>query len=89
MEATHTWERHCVDCGTYFDSVPREIFNTLEATGTASSNRDEELADRISRDTTVTMQQIDLATRMMLEQVLRLSDGDCEQSTMVQLLGLR
>ena len=44
MEATHTWERHCVDCGTHFDSVPREIFNALEATGTASSNRDEELA---------------------------------------------
>ena len=31
------------------------------------------------------MQQMDLATRMMLEQISRLSDGDYEQSTLVQL----
>ena len=67
------------------DSVPREILNALEATRSASSNRKEELADRASRDTTITKQQIDLATRMMLEQVSRLSDGDCEQSVTVAL----
>ena len=67
------------------DSVPREIFNAIEATRSASSNRNEELADRVSRDTTITKQQIDLATRMMLEQVSRLSDGEYEQSVMVQL----
>ena len=37
------------------------------------------------KDTTIKKQQIDLATRMMLEQVSRLSDGDYEQSMMVQL----
>ena len=31
------------------------------------------------------MQHIDLATRMMLEQISRLSDGDYEQSTLIQL----
>ena len=72
----HTRKTHCVDCGTYIDSVPREIYNALEATRSASSNRNEELADRVSRDTTITKQQIDLATRLMLEQVSRLSDGD-------------
>ena len=76
---------YCVDCGTYIDSFVREIFNALEATRSASLNRDEELVDRVPRDTTITKQQIDLATRMMLEQVLRLSDGDHEQSMMVQL----
>ena len=86
----HTRKTYCVDCGTYIDSVPREIFNALEATRSASLNRNEELADWVSRDTTITKQQIDLATRMMLEQLSRLSDGDYEQSVMVQLfLGLR
>ena len=75
----------CVDSGTYIDSVPREIFNAIEATRSASSNRNEELADRVSRETTITKQPIDHATRMMLEQVSRLSDGDYEQSVMVQL----
>ena len=75
----------CVDCGTYIDSVPREIFNALEATRSASSNRNEELANRVSRDTTITKQQIDLATRMVLEQVSRMPDRDYEQSMMVQL----
>ena len=42
----HTRKTYCVDCGTYIDSVPREIFNALEATRSASSNCDEELADR-------------------------------------------
>ena len=69
----------------FIDSVPSEIFNALEATRSASTNRAEELADRVSRDTTITKQQIHLATRMMLEQVSRLSDGDYEQSMMVQL----
>ena len=81
----HTRKTCCVECGTVIDSVPREIFNAVEATRSASSNRNEELADRVSRDTTVTKQQIDLATRMMLEQISRLSDGDCEQSMTIQL----
>ena len=81
----HTRKTYCVDCGTYIDSVSREIFNAIEAPRSASSNRNEELADRVSRETTITKQQIDLATRMMLEQVSRLSDGDYEQSVMVQL----
>ena len=81
----HTRKTYCVDCGTFIDSVPREIFNALEATRSAPSNRNEELADRVSRDTTTTKQQIDLATRMMLEQISRLSDEDYEQSMMVQL----
>ena len=72
----HTRKTYCVDCGTYINSVPREIFNAIEATRSASSNRNEELADRVSRDTTITKRQLDLATRMMLEQVSRLSDGD-------------
>ena len=83
--ATHTRERHCVDCGTYIGSVPREIFNATEATRSASSNRNEELADRVSRDTTITKQQVDLATKIMLEQVSRMPDGDYDQSMMVQL----
>ena len=37
-EATHTREY----CGTYIDSVPREICNVLEVTRSASSNRSEE-----------------------------------------------
>ena len=80
-----TRKTYCVDCGTYSDSVPREIFNALEATRSASSNRNEELADWVSRDTTITKQQIDLATRMTLEQISRLLDGDYEQSMMFQL----
>ena len=81
----HTRKTYCVDCGTYINSVSREIYNSLEATRSASSNRNEELADCVSRDTTITKQQIDLATRLMLEQVLRLSDGNYDQSMMVQL----
>ena len=81
----HTRKTYCVDCGTYIDAVPREIYNALEATRSASSNRNEELADRVSRDTTITKQPIDLATRLMLEQVSRLSDEDYDQSVMVQL----
>ena len=86
----HTRKTYCVDCGTYVDSVPREIFNALEATRSASSKRTEELADGVSRDTTITKQQIDLVTRMVLEQVSRLSDGDYEQSTVIRTFpGLR
>ena len=82
----HTRKTYCVDCGTYIDSVPREIFNVLEATRSASSNRNEELADRVTSDTTITKQQIDPATRMMLDQVSRLSDGDYDQSMAIQLV---
>ena len=85
MSNAHTRKTYCVDCGTHIGSVPRELFNALEATRPASSNRNEELADCVSRDTTITKQQIDLATRMMLEQVSRLSDGDYDQTMMVQL----
>ena len=60
----HTRKTSCVDCGTYMYSVPREIFNTIEATRSASSNSNEELADRVSRDTMITKQQIEFATRM-------------------------
>ena len=81
----HTRKTNCVDCGTYLDSDFREICNALHTTRSVSSNRDEELADRVSRDTTITKQQIDLATRMMLDQISRLSDEDYEQSMMVQL----
>ena len=49
----HTRKTYCVDCGNCIDSVPREIFNALEATRSASSHRNEELAGRISRDTTM------------------------------------
>ena len=41
----HTRKTYCVDCGTNIHSVPREIYNALEATRSASSNRNEELAD--------------------------------------------
>ena len=81
----HTRKTYCVDCGTYIESVPREIYNALEAARSASSNRDEELADCVLKDTTISKRQLDLATRLMLEQVSRLSDGDYEQSAMVQL----
>ena len=81
----NTRKTYCVDCGTYIDTVPREIFNALEATRSASSNRNEELTDRETRDTTITKQHIDLATRMMLDQVSRLSDGDYGQSMVIQL----
>ena len=47
----HTRKTYCVDCGTHIDSAPREIFNTVEATRSAPSNRNEELADRVSRET--------------------------------------
>ena len=84
-QRTHAKDILCCFWKTYIDSVSREIFYALEATRSASSNRDEELADRVSRYTTITKQQIDLATRMMLEQVSRLSDGDYEQSMAIQL----
>ena len=56
-------------CGTHIDSVPREIYNALEATRSASSNRDEELAICVLKDATITKRQLDLATKLMLEQV--------------------
>ena len=83
-EATHTRARHTVSTGIYIDSVLLEIHSALETTRSASSNLNEELADRVSRDT-ITKQQIDLATRLMLEQVSRLSDGDYDQSVAIQL----
>ena len=69
----------CKICGT----VRKEKRHPQRSS--ASSNRNVELADRISRDTTITKQQIDLATRMSLEQVSRLSEWDYEQSMMVPL----
>ena len=66
---SHTRKTYCVGCGTYIDSVPRELCNTLEAT----------------RSATITKRKLDIATRMMLEQVSRLSDGNYDQSAMVQL----
>ena len=76
---------YCFDCGTYIDSVPREIYDVREATRSASSNRDEELANRVLKYTTITNRQLDLATRLMLEHVSRLSEGNYEQPAMVQL----
>ena len=84
-QSAHNPPACCVDCGTYIDSVPREIYNVLEATRSASSNRDEELANRVLNETAITKRQLDFATRMMLEQVSRLSDEICEQPAMVQL----
>ena len=55
------------------------------ASGSASSNRREGLTDRVLKDTTITKRQLDLAARMMLEQVSLLSNGDYKQSTMLQL----
>ena len=81
----HTRKTCCVGCGTCIDSVPREIFNALGTTRSASSNRNDELADRVTKDTTITKQQVDLSTRMMLDQISRLSDGDYEQSMAIQL----
>ena len=70
----HKRKTYCVDCGTYSDSVPRKIYNALEAARSASSNSDEEFADRVLKDTTITKRQLYLATRLMLEQVSRMSD---------------
>ena len=63
----HTRKTYCVDCGTYTDSVPREIYDVLEATRSVSSIRDEELAHRALKDTTITKRQLDRATSLMLE----------------------
>ena len=57
----------------------------IEATRSTSQNRNNKLADRVSRDRTFTKQQIDPATRMMMEQVSRLSDKDYKQMMIVQL----
>ena len=57
----HTRKTYCVDCGTYIGSVPHEIFSALEAAHAASLNRDEELADSVLKDTTITKRQLDLA----------------------------
>ena len=81
----HTRKTYCVDCGTYIDSVPREIYDILEARRSASSIRDGEIAKRGLKDKTITKRQLDFATRMMLEQVLCQSEGDYNQSAMVQL----
>ena len=80
-----THEEDILRCGTYIDSVKREIYNVLEATRSESSNRDGELANRVLKDMTITKRQLDLATRMMLEQVSCLPDGDYEQLAIVQL----
>ena len=74
----------CVHFGTNIDSVQPENHNVLAATR-ASSTRDEALTNRVLTNMTITKRQLDLATTLMLEQVSRLSDGDYEQSAMVQL----
>ena len=85
----HTRKTYCVDGGIYIDSVPREIFNVLEATRSASADRDEELSNFVLKDTTITKRQLDHATRLMLEQVSRLSHGNYEQSQWSIFPGLR
>ena len=57
----HTRKTYCVDCGTFTESVPREIYNALGATRSASSIR-EELADRVLKDTTITKRQLESKT---------------------------
>ena len=66
------------DYGT-IDSVLREIYDADEATRSTSSKCDSGLADRVPK------RQPDLATRMMLEQASFSSNGDYEQSTLLQL----
>ena len=39
ISSAHT-RTFCVDCGTSIDSVPRGVYNALEAARSASSNRD-------------------------------------------------
>ena len=81
----HMRKTYCVDCGTYIDSVPRLIVITLEAARSASPNRVEELASRVQKVATITKRQLDLATRLMLGHVSRLSDTDYVKSATVQL----
>ena len=85
MRKQCTHAKDILHCGTHIGSVLREIYNALEASRSASSNRDEELANRVLKDTAIPKRQLHLATKLMLEQVSRLSDDDYEQSAMVQL----
>ena len=85
-EAMHTRERHIVlIVGLGVGAVARGICGVLGAARSASSGRGGGLADRVLKDTTISKRQLDLATRMMLERVSRLSGGDCGQSAMFQL----
>ena len=74
-----------VDRGTCIDSTLREIYDAHKAARSALSNRDGGLTDRVLKDTKITKRQLDIAERMMLEQVSLLSNGDYKQSTMLQL----
>ena len=65
--------------GTYIDSVLREIYDAYKAARSTPSNCDGGHADHVPK------RQFDLATRMMLEQASLSSNGDYEQSTILQL----
>ena len=80
----HTKKVYRVDRGAYIDSPLRALHDAYKAARSASSNRDGGLADRVLKDTTITKRQLDLAARMMLEQVSLLSNGVFLQSTMPQ-----
>ena len=73
-EALHTRERHMALMVELTLILFHVRCTTLSKTArSASSNRDEELADRVLKDTTITKRQLDLATRLLLEHVSRLS----------------
>ena len=64
----HTKGIYCSDHEDYIDSVLREIYDAHKAALPMPSNRDGELANYVPKDTVETKRQLDLATRMMLEQ---------------------
>ena len=69
----------CVDCVTYIGSVAREIHNELAATrptSPAPTAHEEALTDRPLTSTAVAKRQRIAATRLLLEHVSRLDDGD-------------
>ena len=74
-----------IDRRTYVGPAPSNIHDEYKAVRSASPDCDGEPTDHVPKDTMTTEQQLDLATRMVLEQVLLLSDGDYKQSIMLQL----
>ena len=74
-EATHTRGRHTVSIVELTFNLFREIHNALEATRSSSSYRNEELADVVSRSTTITKQQVDLGITFVRWGVWPVSDG--------------
>ena len=75
----HTKGIYRADHGTYIDTVLREIYDAYKAARSTPSNCDGGLADHAPK------RQPDLATRMMLGQASLSSNGDYEQSAILQL----